>query len=739
MPSALLEAWEAHGGFALSSSLQAALQSWCRRLEALGSALLPLQAGGCAYYVSLARSASEWRVLHYVIRQAFTPDVLDCVGESDEARLPAQLHAAMMQAGVGLWRLHKIHDPQACRGSYRALNTVEDRRSALAGAVSISTGQLMRSFRRAVEQGDSVEAQELLEDLRSHRLVYQHNVSFLDAWRIARLRPRALASSEQLGIALGERERMPLDLRGVLGASVLEHTVAPWLAEKGPESLRASLRAAVPLVPARLIQQCQVLMTSVGACCRILGHLRDVSVQVIDADWEQSTTEYRWIDSLRELVRESPGVEPLVEEATGREEPAGRPPAVEGEVEPVTNSLGGFVAKIEARSFEEADVYRLSALISDGHRDAQDLLDQWWSRLDKEGREQWQDATKHTREKWVQEQEQPPECSDWLTWMESGVDEGDFSFSEWQLVPDVTSTADWSRFATAVVGMHDPVFVGNLGTLLKAWEQCLRASVTPPRDVVESFANKVLVTILLDENALSSGNNAGLLYDLFRISLESGITTEPYAELVDQLRNGVVERISSHRLLEELVDVLELLVDSKQPDVKAIEDLLRAFQMAAQKNCTRMGGSPALDILCTLLEFRGLHDEAEALRSAIPPHGGAREAEEGLRVCPVRGKRILIYTLEESSGERAKKAIEHLYGAEVRTDASHQASATLKSGLEWADIVICVTRAAQHAATNEVDRVTDDDVLIRPAGKGTSSILRDLARWRDDRLLRTAG
>ena len=67
----------------------------------------------------------------------------------------------------------------------------------------------------------------------------------------------------------------------------------------------------------------------------------------------------------------------------------------------------------------------------------------------------------------------------------------------------------------------------------------------------------------------------------------------------------------------------------------------------------------------------------------------------------------------------------------VRCRGCHGASCASASLVR--DIAICVTPAAQHAATGEIDRVTPEESLVRPDGEGCSRILRKLGEWRDGR------
>lgn len=701
----LQDAWQKHGGFPASKSLL----RWCRRLEDLGSALLPIKLGDSSCLASLAVSGAEWRVLHYVIRQAFTSDMLDVDGVHDPEQLPAPLLRALQDAGVSKWRLHAIRNAEACRASYKALNDVEARRAHREGAVAKTPGQLIRMFRSAVDGEDEAAAQQFLEDLRHCQAVDEHNIAFLALWREARWRPSTVHACTELSVVLRQHERMPFELREVVGRAVLSSFIASWVAEHGAEQLAGLVRHAPPLLPPGLLEQCGALATPVGSAFRVIASLGDHAARADVDDWQAAMRLCEWLDGA--VVQAN---------APQASDPTDAPP----------NRLGTFSSRLS--KLKDADVYQLCAWLEEGDRDAEDLLRQWWELLGGDERKARGGLTRFTQLLWQVELKREPQCSDWLSWMKLGHDDGDFSYDEWPLVATGASSKEWREFASHLDNLAERVFVANLRTLTRAWAAAVASGECASDVVTTAFCNKAFLTILEDENALSAGQRVDELRDLLAVALAAGVSSEAYETVVGRL-SEIVGGVSAHRLLEELVDVLELLVDGKHPDVRALEGLVNAFQSAAQRHCTRME-RPTLEVVCALLEFRGLSAEADALRAALPPEV-VEGVEAGSTECPLRGKKVLIYTLDRPSGERAKQMIVALFGAEVRTDNSKQASAALKGALAWADVVISVTRAAQHAATLEIDRGTDPEFLIRPAGKGSSSILRDLDRWREQRLL----
>ncbi|MCB2399375.1 protein DpdD [Rhizobium ruizarguesonis] len=93
----------------------------------------------------------------------------------------------------------------------------------------------------------------------------------------------------------------------------------------------------------------------------------------------------------------------------------------------------------------------------------------------------------------------------------------------------------------------------------------------------------------------------------------------------------------------------------------------------------------------------------------------------------LKGKRIAIYSLTESSSRQAKSAIEELEPtAIVDCNADHGGSPRLRALAENSDIFVMTWLSAKHAATEFIREHRGSHTLLYAQGRGFSSILRAL-------------
>jgi uncharacterized protein YdcH (DUF465 family) len=98
----------------------------------------------------------------------------------------------------------------------------------------------------------------------------------------------------------------------------------------------------------------------------------------------------------------------------------------------------------------------------------------------------------------------------------------------------------------------------------------------------------------------------------------------------------------------------------------------------------------------------------------------------------LEGKYVALYSLEVSAIKRAKVVLGDCVNS-LKIEVFHDKSGgspALKRAAENADIFVSVTRAAKHAATEFIKSHRPPEApIIRPAGKGTASVLRDLREY----------
>jgi hypothetical protein len=171
------------------------------------------------------------------------------------------------------------------------------------------------------------------------------------------------------------------------------------------------------------------------------------------------------------------------------------------------------------------------------------------------------------------------------------------------------------------------------------------------------------------------------------------------------------------RRLDWALDLLDLFIAAPSPDPGARDAFFETVSASIRKHLRRL--EPGQTVLFKLLS----EDLERGIPSFLSPLEGP--AEE-ISTDTLTGKIVAIYTLDESSGRRAKLLMETIYeGVDVRISNDHVGTETLRSLAREADYFVVVTRSAKHAATEFIKAQRPDGKreLIYPLGKGSTSIL----------------
>jgi hypothetical protein len=91
--------------------------------------------------------------------------------------------------------------------------------------------------------------------------------------------------------------------------------------------------------------------------------------------------------------------------------------------------------------------------------------------------------------------------------------------------------------------------------------------------------------------------------------------------------------------------------------------------------------------------------------------------------------RIAVYTLTETVGHRIQRLLRiRCPQCTIETNSDKVCTTRLEELAKSASIFVIVTSSAKHAATQCIEAHRPSDLpILRPAGKGTSSILFELA------------
>jgi hypothetical protein len=165
-----------------------------------------------------------------------------------------------------------------------------------------------------------------------------------------------------------------------------------------------------------------------------------------------------------------------------------------------------------------------------------------------------------------------------------------------------------------------------------------------------------------------------------------------------------------------------MLVNAACPDVDQRREF--AIQVVAifQRWYKRVDRAQ-LALLKTLAEELGM---AEATGDLAKETSGSQAASEWAQL---EGKRIAMYSLQESALQRASLVIQELCpGIRIDTFSDHVGgSAALKKASTSADIFIIATGAAKHAATTFIEDHRPKDLKpLYARGQGSASLLSAL-------------
>lgn len=227
----------------------------------------------------------------------------------------------------------------------------------------------------------------------------------------------------------------------------------------------------------------------------------------------------------------------------------------------------------------------------------------------------------------------------------------------------------------------------------------------------------LLLSLALDERF--GGEDWGLAETLAAAIIETGPSRADYEHLLSSLTTIWEER-GDPRRLDWALDMLDFLTVAPSPNLGVRDTFFEAVSASIQKHLRRLepGQVELYKLLCSDLE-RGIP-------SFLPI---VEETTTESTSDTLAGKMVAIYTLDDSSGKRARDLISLIYqGVDIRLSHDHVGTDQLKNLARNADYFLMVTRSAKHAATNFIkdERPQDKRPIDYPTGKGSSSIVSAL-------------
>jgi len=239
-------------------------------------------------------------------------------------------------------------------------------------------------------------------------------------------------------------------------------------------------------------------------------------------------------------------------------------------------------------------------------------------------------------------------------------------------------------------------------------------------DVSDQHAVLAELTLSIAISGIATRAALAQCFRLLSLAVETGSPANHLSSMLDAV--GLVTE-SAYPTSEWLVDVLELACWSSlghaHPAVVQIE---HRFREALRRTRRRVHGHAAE-------RWRDLASEG-ALAGPWVPSGAQDDPEESVHDlrCLI-GQRIGIYSLEERAANSAKAYLDRVApGIDVRLNHDHKATQALKDLAKHCDIMLVVTAAAKHAATDAIKAARKQGTTEYVNSSGASSIIDALAR-----------
>lgn len=217
-------------------------------------------------------------------------------------------------------------------------------------------------------------------------------------------------------------------------------------------------------------------------------------------------------------------------------------------------------------------------------------------------------------------------------------------------------------------------------------------------------------------------------HELAQAVLSVGAGSAEYERLVNaaELLSGDAASYHSVGWSLDLLDVM-VVCPCPRPELR----LRFLIQVAAlfRKYWRRLDESQ-WDVLRTLCDELGQRDTYLALAASAPEPVPAEVAQAGA-FAALRGRTVAVYTLTERAGKRLRELLQQLApGVIVHLSHEKVGSDSLRQLARHADVFVIATASAKHAATGFIDSHRPRHLpTLRPAGKGTASMLRALLEY----------
>ena len=253
-------------------------------------------------------------------------------------------------------------------------------------------------------------------------------------------------------------------------------------------------------------------------------------------------------------------------------------------------------------------------------------------------------------------------------------------------------------------------------------EFCMSAGVDAR---LKSIYESLFLLMALDSQV--SLPQVGSLARVAAARFQLGVSNSDYVEILQQLA-AAIQAVDSPAVADIALEALESIINTACPDVHQRQQF--AFQVIAlfHRWHTRLDAAQ-FAVLRNISRDLGTLDALQTQGSEIPPTGAISEW------APLSGKRIALYSLQESALRRAVQVVTELCpGARVDTFDDHVGgSSALRKASVAADVFVIATGAAKHAATTFIEaRRPKGAITLYARGQGSTSLLHALREYLQD-------
>lgn len=695
--------------------------------------LLPRRDGvGIDWWYAIARSNEQVVEAREGLLAFIGPSYSTFSGELARPAVDDAIDAAVAEFTGG--RFFKLQVPP---GESRRVGVLADRlqrmwtqRSGRTRTLSRSLERLQRDFEMALTVGRWSLAEETIELLQAEGRLSRRNLAFL--------RIRLLAEQGRWGdvLALPELEtvlsgRRPAPVTRALNQAVYEFHLRPFQVRGEPAEQLAHFRFNVLPAYRAIFGTRAGSIEPAGVLCALLLDIceggAEQAEQLVDL-LPPGSTHSEWARALSEARVPTPKADPVDSiDAAQAAIRAGRLDEAVAAAEQVESPVERLRLLLEVAAdigTPGAAKSALGAFAACSEEERRRALRGWraaaaWSRI----QEQFGEQARAVEE----DQFLPADWRSWLTAIASTPPDGVHRYtpsSEWALFPGgftVEACVELDRLLT------DASNAGAVGLIIQA-SPALVASIRregPRAPALGEFLDTFM--LLLHDDELATLSDLDAISELVEYRLDSGLATSAYEDVLG-LVESVWERRQSRIALDWALELIDLLIDypcpARQRRARLVQSVLsrasgwvRKLDATTVRYARQLCGEADLEELGALLESGA--------------SGGTKEEKAPEQQPSLAGLRAAIYTLTERAGKRAKRLLEDAFpGVRVDLCFDKVASPRLRSLARNADIFVMCTQSAKHAATEAIESArSKDKVLLRPGGKGASSIVREVVVW----------